>query len=59
MARAPKGRYLVELIVANKQFFGQGEYPLQAKSQAAKSATIFVKSLTTQKMEGFGNFFEF
>ncbi len=35
---APYGQYTSELIVANKQFFGHGKFPMQAHAQAAKSA---------------------
>jgi hypothetical protein len=35
---APCGQYTSELIVANKQFYGHGKFPMQAHAQAAKSA---------------------
>ena len=47
--KEPRGRYLVELIVSNRQFFGQGEYPLQAQSQAAKSASTQISFMPSMK----------
>jgi hypothetical protein len=44
LLKAPKGKYVSEVIVNGKQFFGQAEYPLLSHAQAAKSATNFLNS---------------
>ena len=44
---APCGHYTSELIVANKQFFGHGKFPMQAHAQAAKSALAHFQLIST------------
>ena len=44
LLEAPKGRYVSEVIVKSKQFFGQAEYPLLSHAQAAKSAANYLNS---------------